>query len=161
MRKTIKHIGYGLTGVLLLSGCMPRIPAPPVAEQNTTVHRVMWEDTSTVERNYSLKPEPYSLDSKQKDPELLGPQSTLKKSLASSKMVEAPQMEAPQSDSDSEGRFLARDEEAAPAAAHPAMTRSRCIELIGQSDFDKYTRQFGSEEAALRKCIILERVQKR
>ena len=40
------------------------------------------------------------------------------------------------------------------------MTRSRCIELIGQADYDKYTRQFGSEQAALRKCIILERVQK-
>jgi hypothetical protein len=76
-------------------------------------------------------------------------------------MDETPQEEASQSASDSEGQYLARDEKTAPAAARPAMTRSRCIELIGQSDFDKYTRQFGSEEAALRKCIILERVQKR
>ncbi|ADV46873.1 hypothetical protein [Nitratifractor salsuginis] len=169
MRKKVKIAILGIGGILLFSGCAPRLPAPPaLTDQNRSVHRVMWEDTSGVEKNYSLKPEPYSIDSGQKDPELLGPQSTLKKrlpgdeeSLAGSEMVETTQATTPQSASAEEETFLARDEQKTPATSRPAMTRSRCIELIGQSDFDKYTRQFGSEEAALRKCIILERVQKR
>lgn len=171
MRREVKIAILGVGAILLFSGCAPRLPAPPqaAAEEETqhTPHRVMWKDTSTVEKNYSLKPEPYSIGSGEKDPELLGPQSTLKKSLpgseeglTSSEMVEATRAERPQNDSTSEERFIARDEPKAPSASHPAMTRSRCIELIGQSDFDKYTRQFGSEAAALRKCIILERVQK-
>jgi len=159
MKKTPKYLLYSLLTLVFVTGCMPRIPAPQFQEDNkTTVHRTMWEDTSTVERNYSLKPEPYSLDSKQTDPELLGPQSTLKKNLADSTGTETSDaVSTPQPTEE----FLPRDEQpSSPASQHPAMTRSRCIELIGQADYDKYPRQFGSEQAALRKCIILERVQK-
>jgi len=156
MKKTPKYLLYSLLTLVFVTGCMPRVPVPQLPDRNeTAVHRTMWEDTSTVERNYSLKPEPYSLDSKQKDPELLGPQSTLKKNLASSEMVESPTLQRPEPQPES---TLAAQAEK-PAAS--VMTRSRCIELIGQADYDKYTRQFGSEQAALRKCIILERVQKR
>jgi hypothetical protein len=161
MKKWIQYMGYGVGGMLLFSGCVPRIPTAPLAEQNKTVHRVMWEDTSTVEKNYSLKPEPYSLDSQEKDPELLGPQSTLKKSLSSSKMMESPQIQRPENGASTDGAFLARDKQSPSPSSQPTMTRSRCIELIGRSDFEKYTRQFGSERAALRKCIILERVQQK
>ncbi len=156
MKKTPKYLLYSLLTLVFVTGCMPRVPVPQLPDRNeTAVQRTMWEDTSTVERNYSLKPEPYSLDSKQKDPELLGPQSTLKKNLASSEMVESSSLQEPEP----KPQFVAKDATEKPAA--PAMTRSRCIELIGQADYDKYTRQFGSEQAALRKCIILERVQKR
>ena len=155
MKTRLRYSLLTLAGAVLLTGCMPRVPAPRLPDRNETIQRTMWEDTSTIERNYSLKPEPYSLDSDQKDPELLGPQSTIKKSLASSEMVESSSLHRPEP----KPQFVAKDETEKPAA--PAMTRSHCIELIGQADYDKYTRQFGSEQAALRKCIILERVQKR
>ncbi len=110
----------------------------------------MWNDTSTVESHYSLKPEPYSLESGEKDPELLGPQSTLKKELED-RSVES---------TSSESESLVAREEPQTSSATPPMDRSRCISLIGKAKFDEYTKRFGSETAAIRKCIILERVQK-
>ncbi|WP_292662009.1 hypothetical protein [Nitratifractor sp.] len=140
---------------LLLAGCVPKIPTPKVPDQN--VSRTQWHDSSYVDENYHLKPEPYSLDSDQKDPELLGPQSTLKQPLESE--IEEERVHEEES---GDGTFLSKDEspKAPPATAHSAMTRSRCISLIGKSKYNQYTKQFGSEEAALRKCTILERVQK-
>ena len=40
------------------------------------------------------------------------------------------------------------------------MTRSKCIDLIGKAKYDEYTKRYGSEAAALRKCTILQRVQR-
>jgi len=147
----------GAAMAVLLSGCMPKVPTPRLPERPKTAHRSMWSNTSTIERNYSLKPEPYSLDSKEGDPELLGPQSTLQKPLPGS---------------DGDGEMPENTAEAAPSPAgetasartspSPAsgMSKNRCIELIGRNKFEEYTRRFGSESAALRKCLILERVQR-
>ena len=128
------------------------IPPPDLPKKEES-KPAMWHDTSTVEDHYSLKPEPYSIDSNQKDPELLGPQSTLKKPLDEEVAASSENSEA----------FLPKEGETSqpskPVAQAPGMTRSKCISLIGKAKFDQYTKQFGSEEAAIRKCIILQRVQ--
>lgn len=137
---------------LLATGCTPKIPQPELPKQESNRTK-MWQDSSTVESNYKLKPEPYSLDSKQHDPELLGPQSTLKRPLEQNNLGSA---------SSSGEEFLPKEPprptKAAPKAA--SMDRSHCVSLIGKSKYDEYTQRFGSEEAAIRKCIILQRVQK-
>jgi hypothetical protein len=130
-------------------------PAPELPKEQNTTQRAMWQDTGGLEEHYSLKPEPYSLESGQKDPELLGPQSTLKRSLAANEMREnAPSPAA----ATGEGTFVPREEPPKPADPG-AMTRSKCIDLIGKAKYDEYTRRYGSEAAALRKCTILQRVQ--
>jgi len=135
---------------LLLAGCTPTVPPPQLPERNVT-REALWQDTSTLESNYNLKPEPYSLDSDQKDPELLGPQSTLKEPLDQAVVVHAGESDSP---------FLAKEDSQPQVANSHGMTKSRCISLIGSSKFNEYTKEFGSEMAAIRKCIILERVQK-
>jgi len=75
---------------IFISGCsftkMLRPKAPATKENNTT--KAM-EDNSTIipltdnkivetKDKYNLKPEPFSLESNEDDPELLGPQSTIK-----------------------------------------------------------------------------------
>ena len=154
MRRVIIGLG-AITISMIFTGCAPKIPQlPKVQEVNQSKpQKVMWEDTSTKESNYHLKPEPYSLDSKQKDPELLGPQSTLKQPLDTAAEEHA---------EDEEPQFLAKDEDNSRQNQNSAslgMTKSKCIDLIGESKFNAYTRQFGSESAALRKCAIIERVQ--
>jgi hypothetical protein len=115
----------------------------------------MWRDTANLEEHYSLKPEPYSLESNENDPELLGPQSTIKRSLASSEMVESP---SPTTAANTEEAFVPREDPEAPKPAE-TMTRSKCISLIGKAKYDEYTKRYGSEAAALRKCTILQHVQ--
>ncbi len=112
----------------------------------------MWHDSSYVESNYQLKPEPYSLDSNEHDPELLGPQSTLQRPLEQNNLDTASSTE----------EFVPKEEPKQPESSPKAapMDRSRCISLIGKPKYDEYTKRFGSEEAAIRKCIILQRVQK-
>jgi len=131
------------------------IPPPELPQKEEKPQPTMWHDTSTVEDHYSLKPEPYSIDSNQKDPELLGPQTTLKKPLDE---------EVEKSAEESESFLPKEDDNSAAAKSEtqtqaPGMSRSKCISLIGKAKFDQYTKQFGSEEAAIRKCIILQRVQ--
>ncbi len=154
---TIITLIFVVTGLFLLSGCAPKVPQLPAQPKETNA--TLWHSHSSVEENYHLKPEPYSLDSDQKDPELLGPQSTLKQPLESEIQEERIQEET-QSDT---GTFLekgAQTDRNNPSLSQRGMTRSRCIDLIGKSKYAQYTRQFGSEEAALRKCTILERVQR-
>lgn len=134
---------------LFAAGCGPTVPQPQLPEKQEAPKRAMWQDTSYAESNYQLKPEPYSLDSDEHDPELLGPQSTLRKPLAGNNVESTSSTEA----------FLPK-EEPKPAKPSSGMDRSRCISLIGKAKFDEYTKQFGSEAAAIRKCVILERVQK-
>jgi len=151
----------GLTGwvsILLLTGCMPRVPAPQLPQEQNTTQRTMWQDTSDLEDHYSLKPEPYSLESGQKDPELLGPQSTIKRSLPDGSIGEPePLAEAPVETK--QEAFLSREQDGT-APQTDVMTRSKCISLIGKTKYDEYTKKFGSETAALRKCAILQRVQR-
>jgi len=158
-KKSIKRfIGLSsLAGVLLLTGCMPRVPAPQLPQEQNTTKRAMWQDTSDLEDHYSLKPEPYSLESGQKDPELLGPQSTIKRPLPDGNGEIDPLAETPPPQQE---RFLPKEEAPAAAPQTAVMTRSKCIDLIGKAKYDEYTKKFGSETAALRKCTILQRVQK-
>jgi hypothetical protein len=146
----------GIAALFLMTGCVPRVPAPELPQKEKTTERSMWRDTANLEDHYSLKPEPYSLESNEHDPELLGPQSTIKRSLVSNEMVESPS--APTAAGSTEEKFLPREE---PKAQKPAevMSRSKCIDLIGKAKYDEYTKRYGSEAAALRKCTILQRVQ--
>ncbi len=151
-----KNIVYGMTFLaFMITGCVPRLPTPPVVQEQNTTHRAMWKDTSGAEEHYSLKPEPYSLESGQKDPELLGPQSTIKRALINNEGVESTASDTTET---TDTAFLPREEPKRQTTAQ-VMTRSKCIELIGQAKYDLYTKQFGSETAALRKCIILQRLQ--
>jgi len=36
------------------------------------------------------------------------------------------------------------------------MSKAECIEMIGQEKFDRYSRMFGGEEGALRRCALLK-----
>jgi hypothetical protein len=151
------YIALSFGSLILLSGCMPRVPAPNLPERNET-RPALWQDTSSMEEHYSLKPEPYSLESGQKDPELLGPQSTIKRSLASSEMMEStPETTTTETN---DGQFVPREEAPSQKPATSAMTRSKCIDLIGKAKYDEYTKRYGSATAALRKCTILQRVQR-
>ena len=151
-----KNTIYGITLLALtITGCVPRLPTPPVVQEQNTTHRAMWEDTSGAEEHYSLKPEPYSLESGQKDPELLGPQSTIKHALVNSETVEPGTSDTTEATG---SEFVPREEPKSQNTVQ-VMTRSKCIELIGQAKYDLYTKQFGSETAALRKCTILQRLQ--
>ena len=41
-------------------------------------------------------------------------------------------------------------------AVRPTMSKSACIEMIGQEKFDHYSRILGGEEGALRRCALLK-----
>jgi len=81
---------------IFISGCSwtstpkPSTPKKPdikvvqevPAEQNTTVTTVEpTEIKETTKNRYNLKPEPFSLESNEDDPELLGPQTTIDRGL--------------------------------------------------------------------------------
>ncbi len=119
----------------------------------------MWQDSGVQTDNYKIRPEPYSLKSKQKDPELLGPQTTLKAPIDEAAREHAEE-QAIQNHTNPE-RFLPRDTTPAKPTqtANGGMTRSRCISLIGEAKFEAYTKQYGSEAAALRRCVIIEKLQ--
>lgn len=46
-----------------------------------------------------------------------------------------------------------------PEAPGPIITKEECIDIIGQEKFDKYTALLGSEEASLKRCEIIKKVQ--
>lgn len=48
---------------------------------------------------------------------------------------------------------------APPEAPGPIITKEECINMIGQEKFDKYTALLGSEEASLKRCEIIKKVQ--
>jgi hypothetical protein len=156
MRKSKKYVVACCLGsaiAVLLGGCMPKVPPPTLPERDRTPRQTTWSDTSTIERNYSLKPEPYSLDSNENDPELLGPQSTLEKPLSDLNSSRSSSI----ANEEISGEKGDTSFSSSPVSA---MTRSRCMDMIGQRKFQEYSRRFGNEEAALRKCAILERVQR-
>jgi len=165
------NIGLLIAGAYLFTGCIPKLPVieqPAKVERNTTAPQpAMWQDTRPAREHYPIKPEPYSLESGQKDPELLGPQSTVSRPLASSDAVQstAPGVASagtvPPAPETREGTFLPRENPASkPAAATSTMTKDKCVSLIGQEKYDEYTRKYGSEAAALRKCLILQRLHR-
>jgi hypothetical protein len=90
------------------------------------------------EGKYVIKDEPYSIKSKKRDPELLGPQRTLgkRRSVAST-----------------------RHTVARTRTTTARMTRSECLSLIGQEKYNAYVKKYGSEKGALRRCLILKRIR--
>ncbi len=90
------------------------------------------------EGKYIIKPEPYSLTSKKPDPELLGPQRTYRAGTPSETNATAQSTSKP---------------------AQMRMTHDACIAMIGQEKFDHYVAQYGGESGALKRCLILKRLQ--
>lgn len=107
----------------------PKTPPPP--------RRRMY--TQKEEGKYVIKPEPYSLKSKKKDPELLGPQRTYNHTENTTNAQTKPRK---------------RHEGSATA-----MTKASCITLIGEEKFNSYVQKYGSEAKALRRCLIIKRLR--
>lgn len=135
----MRVIGYGLLILLLASGCVRRvhhIPLESAVDQNDTNITGTLYDTTQTENKYKLKPEPYSVGSKQKDPELLGPQRTVQESGQPAKTpTSAPKLQT-------------------------NMSKSECISLIGQTKFERYSKRFGGEAGALKRCAILKKLKR-
>ena len=91
--------------------------------------------TPREEGKYVIKPEPYSLKSKKKDPELLGPQRTYQSGTAT------------------------RSRTTQTAKRHAGMTKSSCISLIGQAKYNSYVKKYGGDKGALRRCLIIKRLR--
>jgi hypothetical protein len=87
------------------------------------------------EGKYVIKPEPYSLKSKKKDPELLGPQRTY------------------QSGTTSQTRTAKRTKRSS------GMSKSSCISMIGEAKYNSYVKRYGGEKGALRRCLIIKRLR--
>ncbi len=153
MKKNLGYFSFFLAIMLLTSACTPKLK---VAKQENNKSRTFTSERDLPAQNYSFKPEPYSLNSKQKDPELLGPQSTIKKPIDNFKKTDTNTSIALQSPQNTTQPITQTPKKVQTIT----MTKERCIKLIGQEAYDKYTKQFGSEKAALRKCIILQRIQK-
>ncbi len=143
----LRTLLLGALALFILSGCanVRRIEVPKSQgqwtsepEPTTTTHVKSGRMyTRRKEGKYVIKPEPYSIASKKKDPELLGPQRTISNTA---------------------------DTENAPAKSvarrrNSGMTREACISLIGQKKFNTYVQKYGGEKGALRRCLILKRIR--
>jgi uncharacterized protein YceK len=88
------------------------------------------------EKKYVIKDEPYSIASKKKDPELLGPQRTY------------------DADATSTVKKTRRRKR-----KNSKMTKESCISLIGEAKYNKYVQRYGGETGALRRCLVLKRLR--
>ncbi len=153
--KYLRYLGYGCMIVLFTSGCVRRvryIPVEPVVDENTSrptskpagrPARTLY-DTTRTEHKYKLKPEPYSAGSKEKDPELLGPERTVK-------------------EPDQPMQAMASQPAETPASApklQTSMSKRECISMIGQTKFERYSKRFGGEAGALKRCAILKKLKR-
>jgi hypothetical protein len=43
-----------------------------------------------------------------------------------------------------------------PVVTSESMGRDECIAMIGQEKFDKYTQMLGSENAAIKRCVLMK-----
>ncbi len=146
----MKYLLYSILILLLMSGCVRRvrhIPMEPVVDENLSKPTGTLYDTSATEAKYQLKPEPYSINSKEKDPELLGPQRTIEPT----KKVEEVQASVlePESQPVTETKTL-----------NTAMTKEECISMIGNTKFERYSNRFGGESGAIKRCAILKKLKK-
>ena len=89
------------------------------------------------ESRYVIKPEPYSVKSKKKDPELLGPQRTYHANASSQTKT---------------ATTTARKKSA-------GMTKASCISLIGEAKYNSYVKKYGGTKGALRRCLIIKRLR--
>jgi len=143
----MRSLILGILFVIFISGCahIRRIEVPEsqgnwAAETNVTERPRGQLYTRHKEEKYVIKPEPYSIASKKKDPELLGPQRTLNSDTLSQKKSATPQKTHKKSSAS-------------------GMTRQACISLIGEEKFNSYVQKYGGEKGALRRCLILKRIR--
>jgi hypothetical protein len=47
------------------------------------------------------------------------------------------------------------------AASAQLMSKSDCIDMIGEEKFDHYTQMFGSEAEAIKRCTMIRAIQNR
>ena len=141
-----------------MSGCIRRVrhipvepPPPPHKDTNNTVPPPITKrrlyDTSRTEAKYNLKQEPYSVGSKQKDPELLGPQRTIEKTKTETSIhvVTAQPASKP----------------SAPTKTTASlMTKEECISMIGNAKFERYSKRFGGESGAIKRCALLKKLKR-
>ena len=158
---TIRRLS-ATVGVLALfnSGCLliPPAPQPGIGREILKEKpAVKWRDTRSYEEKQKLKPEPYSLDSNQSDPELLGPQSTLENNPLARKDEEVEEI-APGDERSlytHESDSAKKEDTQKKQETKSTMSKNRCIGLIGLSKFNEYSRKYGGERAAIQRCIIL------
>ena len=93
--------------------------------------------TRRKEAQYVIKPEPYSVKSKKKDPELLGPQRTY------------------HADASAQTKTAATTTRKKSAG----MTKASCISLIGEAKYNSYVKKYGGAKGALRRCLIIKRLK--
>ncbi len=137
----MKYLAYAFLALFLATGCVRnsyriRVPSPapaPVENNNAVGHGSLY-NTDSPSSFHKLKPEPYSLGSKKKDPELMGAESTTRAHVQNVNM----------------------DHKVSTNAI--AMNKSECISMVGQTKFDIYSKRFGGESGAIRRCTILKRL---
>jgi hypothetical protein len=125
-------------------------------ENNETNATGTLYDTSQTEARYNLKPEPYSVSSNEKDPELLGPQRTIEPTKEASTVASSTQATAVTP-------VPSVPEVPKPTTPKPtlssSMSKSECISMIGQAKFDRYSKRFGGESGAIKRCAILKKLK--
>ncbi len=130
----------GLFALVMASGCT-HVRSIPVPEEGAWQTLGPNPDRMYVrhdEGRYVIRDEPYSIKSKKKDPELLGPQRTSTTAVASTSTPQTPH---------------------ASSTTAPTMTKSDCISMIGETKFNQYVQKYGGEKGALRRCLILKRIR--
>ncbi len=156
--KMAKITILGILILLLMSGCVRRVRHIPIepepietVENNKTATRPVGRlyNTTRTESKYNLKPEPYSVGSNQKDPELLGPQRTIDVAKPTVAVATADTIEKPKSVT-----------ETTTTSSKLSMSRDECISMIGQAKFDRYSKRFGGEAGAIKRCLILKKLQR-
>ncbi len=134
----MRYIIYTFVLLFITTGCVRNIRMIPIGENNVTKNNQSKPsgrlyDVTQSEGRHKLKAEPFSLNSKKKDPELLGPQRTLNEYSA--------------------------DKPTPKPNTHAKMSKSECISIIGQAKFDRYAKRFGGDAGAIRRCVILKRLR--
>ena len=150
---------------IIMTGCMPKVQMPDI--NNTKVEEApkpKFGPTRTfnpnIDEKYKLKPEPYSLASKEKDPELLGPQSTLKNNPlkdSSDEEIETEDYDTNKKSSKAQIISEVYDNDKSSKKSQ-SVTKSECISMLGLAKFNEYAKKYGGEGAALRRCAILKRL---
>ena len=140
----LRFVLFLLSALILSTGCshVRTIPVPEsegewtseVPKTQSSRNRMYVRQD---EGKYVIKDEPYSLKSKKKDPELLGPQRTYDHTASTA----------------STSRARTRSKAAS------GMTRQQCVSMIGQAKFDRYVQKYGGEKGALRRCLVLKRLR--
>jgi len=138
----MRTLFFGLMALLLATGCsgirniqVPEDDGDWASEVGGVHPERMY--TRHEESNYVIKPEPYSVKSKKKDPELLGPQRTYRADTSSQTKT---------------ATTTARKKSA-------GMTKASCISLIGEAKYNSYVKKYGGTKGALRRCLIIKRLR--